>query len=92
MKKRVVITGMGVISSLGFGVNEFWNSIKEGKSGISSIERFDATNFTAKVAAEIKDFDPTNYIDKKEAKRMDRYTQYAMAAAKFAVEDSGLDL
>lgn len=92
MKKRVVITGMGVVSSLGFGASELWNSIKEGKSGISSVERFDTTNYTTKVAAEIKNFDPTNYIDKKEAKRMDRFTQFAMAAAKFAVEDSGLDL
>ncbi|KNY26035.1 beta-ketoacyl-ACP synthase II [Pseudobacteroides cellulosolvens] len=92
MKKRVVITGLGVISSLGFDVEKFWNSIKEGKCGISTIERFDITNYSTKVAAEIKDFDPTLYIDKKEAKRMDRYTQYAMAASKQAVEMSGLDL
>ena len=92
MKKRVVVTGLGVISSLGFNVDKFWNSIKEGKCGISTIERFDISNFSTKVAAEIKDFDPTQFLDKKEAKRMDRYTQYAMAAAKEAVETSGLNL
>lgn len=92
MKKRVVITGMGVISSLGFEVNKFWNSIKEGKCGISTITRFDISNYTTKVAAEIKDFDPTVYVDKKEAKRMDRYTQYAMAASKEAMEMARLDM
>ena len=91
MKRRVVITGAGVISSLGFGVDKFWASIKEGKCGISTVSRFDASEFPTKVAAEIKDFEPTDYIDKKEAKRMDRYTQYALAAAKLAVEMSGID-
>ncbi|NLL06181.1 MAG: beta-ketoacyl-ACP synthase II [Clostridiaceae bacterium] len=92
MKKRVVITGMGVVSSLGIGVDNFWNSIKEGKNGISSVTKIDVSNMSCKVAAEIKEFDPTQFIDKKEAKRMDKYTQYAIAAAKIAVESSGLDL
>jgi len=92
MKKRVVITGMGVVHSLGFGVDNFWNAIKEGKSGISLLSKFDTTNFEAKVAAEIKSFEPTDYIDKKEAKRMDVFTQFAMAAAKMAMEMSGLDM
>lgn len=92
MKKRVVITGMGVVHSLGFGVDSFWNSIKEGKSGISVLTKFDTTNYEAKVAAVISDFEPTDYIDKKEAKRMDIFTQYAMAAAKMAMEMSGLDM
>lgn len=92
MKKRVVITGMGVLHSLGFGVDNFWNAIKEGKSGISLLSKFDTTNFEAKVAAEIKSFEPTDYIDKKEAKRMDVFTQFAMAAAKMAMEMSGLDM
>lgn len=92
MKKRVVITGMGVAHSLGFGLESFWGSIKEGKCGISSISRFDPTNFDCKIAAEIKDFEPTLYIDKKEAKRMDLFTQYAMTAAKMAVEMSGLNM
>lgn len=92
MKRRVVITGAGVVSSLGMGLENFWNSIKEGKSGISVVTRFDITNYSTKVAAEIKNFDPTMYIDKKEAKRMDRFTQYAMAAAKMAFDMSGIEL
>lgn len=92
MKKRVVITGMGVVSSLGNGTEEFWNSLKEGKCGISEVTKFDVSNMTTKVAAMVEDFKPTDFIDRKEAKRMDRYTQFAMAAAKMAVESSGLDL
>lgn len=92
MKNRVVITGMGVVQSLGFGVENFWSAIKEGKCGISTITRFDPTNYDCKIAAEIKDFEPTDYIDKKEAKRMDLFTQYAMVAAKMAMEMSGLNL
>lgn len=92
MKRRVVITGMGVVSSLGIGVDNFWNSIKEGKNGISAVSRIDVSNLNCKVAAELKEFDATQFIDKKEAKRMDKYSQYAMAAAKMAVESSGLDL
>ncbi len=92
MKKRVVITGAGVVHSLGYGVDKFWDAIKEGKSGISCVTKFDTTNFDTKVGAEIKDFEPTDYIDKKEAKRMDTFTQYAMAAAKLAIENSGLKL
>lgn len=91
MKKRVVITGMGVVSSLGIGVEKFWDSIKEGKSGISLVSKFDTTDFPTKVAAEIKEFEPTDFIDKKEAKRMDRFTQYAMAAARMAIEKSGIN-
>ncbi len=92
MKRRVVITGAGVIHSLGCGADKFWDSIKEGKSGISCVTKFDTANFDTKVGAEIKDFEPTEYIDKKEAKRMDTFTQYAMAAAKMAIENSKLKL
>lgn len=92
MKKRVVVTGMGVISSVGCDVDEMWNSIKEGKCGISKVTKFDVSNMSTKVAAEIKHFDPLLYIEKKEAKRMDKYTQYALAATKMAMESSGLDL
>ncbi|MDF2524913.1 MAG: beta-ketoacyl-acyl-carrier-protein synthase [Clostridiales bacterium] len=92
MKKRVVITGMGAVTSLGMGVEQFWSSIKEGKNGISLVERIDVSAMSTKVAAEIKDFEPSDYIDKKEAKRMDRFTQFAMAASKLAMENSGLDL
>lgn len=92
MKRRVVITGMGVVSSLGIGVDDFWNSIKEGKNGISSVSKIDVSNLNCKVAAEIKEFDATEFIDKKEAKRMDKYSQYAIAAAKMAIDSSGLDI
>ncbi|MFA6309703.1 MAG: beta-ketoacyl-ACP synthase II [Clostridia bacterium] len=92
MERRVVITGMGTITSLGTKVDEFWDAIKEGKNGISKVERFDTTNYVTKVAAEIKDFEPSDYMDRKEAKRMDRYIQFAMAASKTAVENSKLDI
>ncbi|HOA55607.1 MAG: beta-ketoacyl-ACP synthase II [Acetivibrionales bacterium] len=92
MKKRVVITGMGVVHSLGSGLDRFWDSIRNGKNGISLVTKFDTSDYEAKVAAEIKDFEPTDFIDKKEAKRMDSFTQYAMAAAKMAFEMSGLDM
>ncbi|HPD00038.1 MAG TPA: beta-ketoacyl-ACP synthase II [Acetivibrio sp.] len=91
MKRRVVITGMGVVSALGTDINEFWNSIKEGKCGITTVSKFDVSCMPTKVAAEIKDFDPTRFIDKKEAKRMDIYTQYALCAAKMAYNMSGID-
>jgi 3-oxoacyl-[acyl-carrier-protein] synthase II len=92
MKKRVVVTGCGVISSLGFDIETFWNAIKEGKSGISIVERFDTKDLPTKVGAEIKNFEPGEYMDKKEARRMDRYNQFAMAATKIAVENAKLDL
>lgn len=92
MKKRVVITGMGVVTSLGIGVDNFWNGIKSGKSGIRTVTRFDTEKMPTKVAAIINDFEPTDFIDKKESRRMDRYTHFAMAAAKMAIESSGLNL
>lgn len=92
MQKRVVITGVGVVSSLGIGVNDFWNSIKSGKCGISKIERIDVSDMPAKVGAEIKNFNPTDFIDRKEVKRMDRFSQYAVAAAQLAIEDAKLDV
>ena len=92
MKKRVVITGMGVVSALGIGTDNFWNSIKEGKNGISSVTKIDVSNMNCKVAAEIKEFDSSQFIDKKEARRMDKYSQYAISASKMAVESSEIDL
>jgi len=92
MGRRVVITGMGTVTSLGVGAQEFWQSIREGKSGISTIERVDVSDLPTKVGAEIKHFEPENFIDKKEARRMDRFAQYAMAAAQMAVDGSGLNL
>lgn len=91
IKKRVVITGFGVVHSLGTDVKTFWNKIKEGKNGIKKITRFDTSEFSTKVAAQIDDFDVTLFIDKKEAKRMDFFTQYAVAASKEAVSMSGLN-
>ncbi|AKL97734.1 beta-ketoacyl-ACP synthase II [Endomicrobium proavitum] len=92
MKKRIVITGIGIVSPIGTGNNEFQAALKAGKSGISPIEHFDVTDFPAKISGYIKDFDPEKFIDKKKAKRMARFTQMGAAAAKLAVEDSGLDL
>ncbi|MGI6451271.1 MAG: beta-ketoacyl-ACP synthase II [Desulfitobacteriia bacterium] len=91
MKKRVVITGLGAVTPLGNDVQKFWQGIKEGKNGIAQITAFDTTGFKASLAAEVKDFVPENYLDKKDAKRMDRYCQFALAAAEEAYRDAGLD-
>lgn len=91
LMKRVVITGMGVISPVGNNIETFWNRIKNGEHGISFIEGFDTSDVDVKVAAEIKDFDPTQYIEKKEARRTDRYCQFAVAAALEALKDAGTD-
>ncbi len=90
--KRVVVTGLGAITPLGNTIPDFWNSIINGMSGASLITSFDTSLFKTKFACQVKDFDPTAYIDKKEARRMDRYTHYALAAAKQAIEHSQLDL
>ena len=92
MKRRVVITGMGVVSPIGTGVDIFWENVKKGTCGIGRIENFDTTNFTVKLAAEVKDFDPKEYMEKKEAKRQDRYCQFAVAASELAVKDSGFSI
>ncbi len=88
--KRVVVTGMGTINPLGLGVKEFWENVKVGKCGINEITNFDTTEFKTKIAAEVKDFIASEYIDTKEAKRMSRFSQFAVAAAKEAYADSGL--
>ncbi len=92
MSNRVVITGLGAITPVGIGKDEFWKNLLEGKNGIEKITRFDASEYGAQIAGEVKDFDPTAFIDKKEAKRMDRYAQFAVAAAKLAIEDAKIDL
>ncbi|OAM94210.1 3-oxoacyl-[acyl-carrier-protein] synthase II [Pelosinus fermentans] len=92
MKKRVVVTGLGAITPIGIGKDEFWQSLLNGKSGIGKITHFDASEYTTQIAGEVKDFDPAKYIDKKEAKRMDPFTQFAVAASKMAFEDSGINL
>ena len=91
MKRRVVITGLGAITPIGNNIDSFWEGIKSGKNGIDEISLFNAENLKVKMAAEVKDFDPSNFIDKKEAKRMDRYTQFAVIAAEESIKDSNLD-
>ena len=92
-KRRVVITGMGAVTPCGIGVDKFWSSILNGKSGVSLIEAIDTERHTVKIAAEIKDkdFNPEDYMDSKDAKRMDRFTQFAMVAADEAIADAKLD-
>ncbi|MBP1724213.1 MAG: fabF [Deltaproteobacteria bacterium] len=88
--RRVVVTGLGMVSPLGIGVEKSWQALIQGKSGIGKITKFDATGFDTTIAGEVKDFVPENFIDKKEMKRMDIFIQYAMAASVLAMEDSGL--
>lgn len=89
--KRVVVTGMGIISPIGNTVESFWNSLKEKKVGIGALTRFDTSDYKVKLAAQINDFDPKEYMDAKEAKRMELFSQYAVAAAVEAVKDAGLN-
>jgi 3-oxoacyl-[acyl-carrier-protein] synthase II len=88
--RRVVVTGVGVVSPLGTGNDTNWNALTAGRSGIATITRFDASEFPVRIAGEVKDFNPENFIDKKEVKKMDLFIQYSMAAAHYAMEDSGL--
>lgn len=90
--RRVVVTGMGAITPIGLTVDEFWQGLKDKKIGFGEITRFDTTDFKAKIAAEVKGFEPKNYMDFKSAKRMEKFSQYAVAAAKEAIEQSGLDM
>ena len=92
MNNRVVVTGMGAITPIGNSVEEFFDSIQAGICGIDFIKAFDTEAYQVKLAAEVKNFEPKNYMDAKDARRMDRFSQFAVAAAKEAVEDSGLDL
>jgi 3-oxoacyl-[acyl-carrier-protein] synthase II len=92
MKNRVVITGMGAVTPIGNDVSSFWNNIKEGTCGIDQIKSFDVSDYKCKLAAEVKDFDVTVALDKREARKMDKYCQYAMVAAEEAIKNSGLDL
>ena len=90
--KRVVLTGFGAVTPIGIGKDEFWNALLDGKSGVGYITRFDASEHDTKIAAEVKDFDPTAFMEKKEAKRMDMFAQYAVAGTKMALDDAGIDL
>jgi 3-oxoacyl-[acyl-carrier-protein] synthase II len=88
--RRVAVTGVGLVSPLGIGNRENWDALVAGRCGIGPITRFDASRFTSRIAGEVKNFDPSLYIDKKEIKKMDTFIHYAMAAARFAMEDSGV--
>lgn len=92
MSKRVVVTGMGIVSPIGIGMENFWQGIKESKLGIKEITRFDTSDFKAKVAGEIQDFVAKDYMEPKTAKRMERFCQYAVVAAKEAMKNSGIDM
>ncbi|NIM03635.1 beta-ketoacyl-ACP synthase II [bacterium] len=92
MDRRVVITGYGVVSPIGIGIDDFWNSLISGKSGITKVSSFDASQFSTKICAEVKDFEPEKYIDKKKIRKMDRFSQLAFAAAKMAMENAKLDM
>lgn len=90
--EKIVITGLGVVSPIGIGITAFWKNCLEGKSGISKISSWDVSQYPCRIGGEIKDFHPEQFIEKKKIKRMDRFTQFAMAAAKMALEDSCLNL
>ena len=91
-KRRVVITGMGAVTPFGVGVEKLWSSLIQGKSGISTTEAIDVSKHVVKISGEVKDFNPEDYLDAKEAKKMDRFIQFAMVAADEAVKDSKLDM
>ena len=92
MSRRVVITGVGLVSPLGIGTQANWNALCEGRSGIGPITHFDAAQFSAQIAGEVKDFDPQNFIPKKDVKKMDVFIQFAIAASQFAMDDAGLSV
>ena len=92
MANRVVITGMGVVSPIGNDVETFWNSLKENKRGFGEITYFDTTDYKVKLAAQVKDFDPKQYMDPKTARRMEPFSQFAVAAAGQALAQSGIDM
>ena len=91
-KRRVVITGLGAVTPIGIGIEAFWNSLKEGKSGIRNITCFDASTFPSKVAGEVMDFDPTDYMEPHSAKKMGRFAHFAVVSAQMAVKDAGLKI
>src|ERR671931_1617698 len=89
-RRRVVVTGIGLVSSLGIGTDANWEALCAGRSGIGPITRFDASQFSARIAGEVKGFDPLQFVDKKDVKKMDVFIQFALAAAQFAVDDARL--
>ncbi len=91
-ERRVVITGIGLISPLGIGTEKNWQAISQGKNGIGLISRFDASQYTSKIAGQVKDFEPLDFFEKKEMRKMDLFIQYAVVAAQLAVQNSGIDI
>src|ERR687889_2458959 len=92
MSRRVVVTGVGLVSPLGIGTQANWQALCAGRSGIGPITRFDASQYSARIAGEVKDFDPLQFIEKKDVKKMDVFIQLAIAASQFAVDDAGLTI
>lgn len=92
MRRKVVVTGLGVISPVGTGKEKFWQALREGRSGIKRIEAFDPSDFDSQIAGEVRDFDVEKFLSRKEARRMDRFSQFAVCASMMAVEDAGLDV
>src|SRR4029077_18761208 len=92
LSRRVVVTGVGLLTPLGIGTQLTWDALLASKTGIAGITQFDATAFSCRIAGEVKGFDPSNYIEKKEIKKMGRFIQFAIAAADFALKDSGLQV
>ena len=90
--RRVVVTGIGLVSSLGIGTEANWQAIRAGRSGVGTITKFDASQFATRIAGEVKNFDPLAYIEKKDVKKMDIFIQYAIAASQFAMDDSKLEV
>lgn len=90
--KRVVITGMGILSPIGNDIPTFWDNILQGQSGVGPVTQFDASDFPTRIAAEVKDFNPLNYMERKESRRMDRFVQFAVAASQMALNDAGIDI
>src|SRR5499427_4882050 len=90
--RRVVVTGIGLVSSLGIGTDANWNALKAGCSGVRTITKFDASQFATRIAGEVKGFDPLAFIEKKDVKKMDIFIQYAIAASQFAMDDSRLEM
>lgn len=92
LKHRVVVTGMGAVTALGHELDAFWNNLIQGKSGVSLVEAFDVSEYPTRIAASVKDFNPEDYVDRKESRKMDRFVQFAVAAATKALKDSGLQI
>ena len=90
--RRVVVTGVGLVSPLGIGTPANWEAILAGKSGIGPITRFDASQYSARIAGEVQGFDPLQFVDKKDVKKMDVFIQFALAASQFAVDDARLEV